>query len=202
MIQTIQKSRKEYHCDKCGRVIPKGSKYIRGEMNFSKPKIRCIHCGLEHWEMTTSDYLLSIGQLLNRWEEDFGVSEDTPQEISDHLEELMDELQERLDNMPESLQDSDTGTLLQDRIDGLEAAMSDLDLIDIDDIKAQAAAEAWNYDHDDVCEEYEPEMYDELFNDKARWEVSDGAQETAAEYFTDEIRDQIQQALDNNICTD
>ena len=45
-------------------------------------------------------------------------------------------------------------------------------------------------------------MYDELFNDKARWEVSDGAQETAAEYFTDEIRDQIQQALDNNICTD
>ena len=202
MIQTIQKSRKEYKCDKCGRVIPKGSRYIRGEMNFSKPKIRCTHCGLQHWEMTTSEYLLAAGKLLNCWEEDFDVSEDTPQEIMDHLEELRDELQERLDNMPESLQESDTGSLLQDRIDGLEAAMSDLELIDLDDIKAQAAAEAWNYDHDDVCDEYEPEMYDELFNDKARWEVSQGAKEVAEEHFIDEVRDAIQCALDDNICTD
>lgn len=52
-------------------------------------------------------------------------------EAKESLESLRDETQDKLDNMPEQLQDSETGELLQERIDGCEDYISNLDNIEI-----------------------------------------------------------------------
>ena len=62
--------------------------------------------------------------------EDFNASEpeeveEFVQDIISQLEELRDQCQDSLDNMPESLQESDTGQLLQERIDECESLISD-----------------------------------------------------------------------------
>jgi hypothetical protein len=62
-------------------------------------------------------------------------SEDIQSGIDDlisEIEELKDETEGSLDNMPEQLKDADSGQLLQERIDGLESWISELDSIDTD----------------------------------------------------------------------
>ena len=136
-IKEIQKSRKECKCGKCGNIIPVGSKYLRGILNFHPDIIRCKNCGLKYWEVTTSDYVQRVAPILNEWQEQGYSYEDILSEFTD----LKDELQERLDNMPESLQDSDSGQTLQDRIDGLEEACSQLEEISRDDIFSEKLEE-------------------------------------------------------------
>lgn len=140
-VQVITKSRKEYKCSKCGKVIPAGSRYYKGEINFGPTIIRCTECGLEHWEVTTSDYQLRAGEIVYRWRENYDTSEDGIASIVSDLEELRDELQDRLDNMPEGLQEGDIGQLLQERIDALDSAISDLESIDIDTIQEDALSD-------------------------------------------------------------
>jgi len=53
-------------------------------------------------------------------------------ELISEIEELRDETQGSLDNMPSQLQDADSGQLLQERIEGLESWVSDLQGVDID----------------------------------------------------------------------
>ena len=129
----VKSSRKEWKCSRCRGVISVGSPYFKGELNFHKPIIRCCKCGLEWWEVTTSDYQLSVGEVLYRWHENYEANEDGRDSIVSDLEAVRDELQDHLDNMPESLQYSETGQILQDRIDALESAISDLESIDFDD---------------------------------------------------------------------
>lgn len=136
-IKEIQKSRKECKCGKCGNIIPVGSKYLRGILNFHPDIIRCTSCGLKYWEVTTSDYVQRVAPILNEWQQQGYSYEDILSEFTD----LKDELQERLDNMPESLQDSDSGQTLQDRIAGLEEACSQLEEISRDDIFSEKLEE-------------------------------------------------------------
>jgi len=147
-VQFIKKSRKEFRCKKCGAVIPVGSSYYRGEINFGPTIIRCSKCKLESWEVTTSDYQLRAGEILYKWAETYGVSEDTVQSVSDDLQSLCDDLQEKLDNMPEGLQEGDIGQLLQERIDNIDSAISELDCIDIDEIKSDVMSELFDTDAD------------------------------------------------------
>lgn len=48
------------------------------------------------------------------------------------LEELRDAQEEKKDNMPESLQESSTGELLQERYDGIEEWLGEIDALDTD----------------------------------------------------------------------
>lgn len=50
--------------------------------------------------------------------------------LKEEIQNLLDETQERLDNMPEQLQNSDSGNTLQERIDGLENWISELEYVD------------------------------------------------------------------------
>lgn len=54
-------------------------------------------------------------------------------DLKDRIEELRSETEERLQNMPDHLQDADTGQMMQERIDGLEAWADDLDSVDLED---------------------------------------------------------------------
>lgn len=151
MITKVQKSRKEYKCSKCGKTIPAGSSYLRGDLNFSKPIIRCVQCGLKHYEVTTSDYVRSVGAIVEDWPDFYTADECGRDEMVAELESIMDDLQDRLDNMPEGLQQGDTGMLLEERISSLEAAISDLESIDFEEV-------------DEADEDTEEDDYAELIN--------------------------------------
>jgi hypothetical protein len=145
-ITKVQKSRKEYTCGRCHKKIEVGQPYLRGDLNFSRPVIRCCKCGLESWEVTTSDYQLSVGEIVFRWQRHYSPNEDGRDSIVSDLESIRDDLQDRLDNMPEGFQQGETGQLLQERIDCLDSAISDLEDIDFDD-------EEHDEENEDVYEE-------------------------------------------------
>ena len=98
------------------------------------------------------------------------------------IEELRDTTQESLDNMPEGLQQGDTGQLLQERIDGLESWISDIESIELD------------IDED----EFKNEVLEE--NDMTEDE-SDKAEDEKGEESEDEklTEDQIQEKVNEKI---
>lgn len=53
--------------------------------------------------------------------------------LQEALDEIKTETEEKKENMPESLQEGSTGELLQERIDGLEEFISELEGLDIPD---------------------------------------------------------------------
>ena len=201
-VQVITKSRKEYKCSKCGKVIPAGSRYYKGEINFGPTIIRCTECGLESWEVTTSDYQLSAGQIVYKWQEDYSADQDGVDSIISALEELRDELQDRLDNMPEGLQEGDVGQLLQERIDALDSAISDMESIDIDTIQEDALSDFRSEldfeDEDSDLDEDSLESYsdvEEYLKSKARgddWEQLESA-------VAEAVQEAIDEALTSNI---
>ena len=95
-------------------------------------------------QLTQSAYFGTIRSLVEQIE-DFSTSsyediQGLKEDIMNELENLRDETQEKLDNMAEyNLEYSPTGEMLQERVDALESAISDLDMIDED----------WEFDEDE-----------------------------------------------------
>ena len=54
------------------------------------------------------------------------------QEILERLEKVTGEEQQALDNMPESLQESERGQQMQEYIDSMESATTELEYIDLE----------------------------------------------------------------------
>lgn len=154
MITHVKKSRKDYKCSKCTEIIPKGSSYIRGELNFAPAIIRCVKCGLKSYEVTTSDYIRSVGAIVEDWRNDYSADESGRDCIVEDLANIMDELQDRFDNMPEGLQLGDTGQLLEERIDSLQSAIDSLEYIDFDDCSENTETFAELIDDALTCIEY------------------------------------------------
>ena len=161
------KARKEYKCSKCGEVIKVGDPYLKGIPFRRSPVIRCTKCGLRSWELSSSDYVQGVGRVCECWEEDYGCDENTAQSIADELSNILDTTQDSLDNMPEGLQEGDTGQLLQERIDNLYSAISDLEAIDYENIKE---GELGDSNYDSLTDEAKEEI-DETIKDSLREEI-------------------------------
>lgn len=58
---------------------------------------------------------------------------DLRDEIAGELRDIAEDCTSKRDNMPEALQDSETGSLLQERAEAMEAAADELEAIDFDD---------------------------------------------------------------------
>ncbi len=58
---------------------------------------------------------------------------DFVEDIASRLREIGEDCQSKRDNMPESLQDSDTGSLLEERAQAMETAADEFESIDFDD---------------------------------------------------------------------
>lgn len=116
-------------------------------------------------QLTQSEFLSTyygIQEEIDDWKPE-SHEEDTLEEfistIMGELEDLRDETQERLDNMPEGLQESDTGQLLQERIDECDNLISEFECIDTtpnydDDADEEEKAEWWDdkvQEIKDVC---------------------------------------------------
>jgi|GEM_PF-2813632 len=85
-------------------------------------------------QLTSSEFLSTvygIQEEMDEWNtEDTDNVSEFVDDIKSRLEELRDETQDKLDNMPEQLQESDTGQLLQERIEALENAINEFDCLD------------------------------------------------------------------------
>lgn len=149
------KARKEYTCSKCNNSIKVGDVYLRGTPFRMRPIIRCRSCGLRSWELSTSDYTLRVGAAVEDWRENYELGEDTAQEIADELSSLRDDLESSYDSMPEGLQYSENGERLQERIDNLDSAVSDLESIDYNSIKE---GELGDSDYSSLTEEAREEI--------------------------------------------
>ena len=158
-----QKANKEYKCSKCGAVINKGDNYYKIIARFSSPKIRCSNCKPERSELTTSDYLSWLWDLQDHLEERYDFREEgAKDELYSEIEEMQSDLQDRFDNIPEQLQYADAGQTLQDRIDSLDSAMSDLDSLDYpcreDYEDEDLTDEEIDEEYENALEEYETEI--------------------------------------------
>jgi len=94
-------------------------------------------------QLTLSEFMseyLSIGEELEDAVGGVGGLEDLQQVITDYCEritELRDETEGKYDNMPEGPQMSETGELMQTRIEGLEQWAEGLEEIDTEDEDAE-----------------------------------------------------------------
>lgn len=202
-VQYIKKARKQWKCGKCNTLIEVGMSYYKGEINFGPTIVRCTRCKLQPWEVTTSEYSLQVGELVNNWSETYGQGEEALEEISSELENIRDQVQERLDNMPEGCQEGDVGQMMQERIDALESAQSDIDCIDADDAKSSAAdsyrsrvvealVEA-GVDEDEAEELADDMGYDEMMDDDR---IPQSVKEELGCEFQENLSQEIQDALE------
>lgn len=159
VITRIAKSRKPFVCQKCHAEIPVGQPYVRGKRNYAKDIIRCTSCGLKPYEVSTSEYIQTVGRIKDRWQEDYGTGDGSWQQIADELDTLRDELQERLDNMPDSLQEGPVGEHLQERIDGLEAALDVLNELEYSDIINSVIEDELDDEDQETLERIKDEHY-------------------------------------------
>lgn len=131
--QTLSKTDKTIPRDDNDTVfIAKGESYYwwqfqKSPKQYSKTRPRAS-------QLTQSGYLSALYEIVEQIE---GYSADSVEEINSfagciktQLEDLRDTTQESLDNIPENLSNSPTAELLQERIDSLESAISEIEGID------------------------------------------------------------------------
>ena len=178
---TLQTARKQYTCGKSGRTIEPGEKYWKLEIRYQSTKVRAYENPFSRSDTTTSDYLSTIWDIIDTFDEriegctlpsDFESIRD---ELVSELEDLKDETQDRLDNMPENLQHSPTGELLQERIDALDYAIDELENVedfedaDVEDFEGDRE----DYDNDEELEDAINDWIDETNEEKMDSIISD-----------------------------
>lgn len=126
----VKKARKDYPEDE----IKKGDSYWYWSFAFG-PKYKSKTKPTRS-QLTRSEFLSTLWAIEDDLDERFkemSSSEDIEnaiEELKSEIEQLRDETQGKLDNMPEQLQYADSGQLLQERIEGLDSWISDLDSVD------------------------------------------------------------------------
>jgi hypothetical protein len=115
-------------------LINKGESYFWWKFK-GYPK-QCSKTAPRASQLTHSTYLSTLYGIVEEIE-DFSTEnaedlEEFFEQIKEQVENLRDDTQDSLDNMPENLQYSPTAELLQERIDSLENAISEIESIDFD----------------------------------------------------------------------
>lgn len=129
----VKKARKTYR----GTSIKKGDSYFwwkfrRGIKHRSKIQPRPS-------QLTQSAFWSSYLASMEGFEDSVGKAssgDDLREAVSslvEALEEIKTETEEKKENMPEPLQQGETGELLQERIDGLEELISELQGVEVED---------------------------------------------------------------------
>ena len=137
-------------------LIHKGESYwtwafMTGPQMYSKTRPR-------QSQLTQSEFMSTyygIMEQIEDWEpedHDESTLESFVEDIKSQIEELRDETQDRLDSMPYQLQESDSGQLLQERIDECDRLISDFECIDT----------SLNCDEDDLEDEKQQEWEDKV----------------------------------------
>lgn len=168
-VHTIKSARKDYPAE----GIKKGDTYYKWSIKTG-PATGVIHRSKTYpkpSDLTGSPFqksLLEIQERVGTLEAgNYETSEDLSSDldgITGDIEALRDETQSSLENMPEGLQQGDVGQMLQERIDGLDSWISDLQGVDLD----------FGFDED---EPEEPE--DKESEEHKKWELEHEVWKTA-----------------------
>ena len=133
---TVEKARKaQGNCRKCGKAIKGGDKYHWAKPRYGGKIVHCDACGgITASEKTGSAFLQSLFALQESMGQMFGdvdgVESDI-ESIKEELEDMKSTCEESLENMPYNLREtSSSGEMLQERIDNLDSAISDLDSVE------------------------------------------------------------------------
>jgi len=160
-------------------------------------------------QLTRSAYFGTIYAMQEEIEDWSGDDSDEfdglKESIQGQVEELGQETQDSLDNMPESLQYSPTGELLQERIDALEGADSELDCIDEFDFdEEEFVREPFDDDEEYASDEERDEAeadhereQDELESDHEQDQLDE--HQNAFDSWLEEAKGVLTEALDNAI---
>lgn len=155
-VKYIKHARKQHRCSKCSRVIETGSSYFRGNIAFNDPIIRCTVCYLYPWEVTTSDYLLSVCPIVYDWEANYCFSESGVTDMLIDLRDVYDKLECKINNMPEQLRDScDAGLLLEERKNSIDNAILHLENISEHDVKQKIRSSCYDDNMDENSEKFQ-----------------------------------------------
>lgn len=141
-VKHIKKARKDYP----NFGIQKGDSYYMWSFNFGPTHKSKTYP--KRSQLTQSDFLSQLYDLEDgidaRFSDFLGDTKTPVSDLASSIQEeigslvsdiqgLLDETQEKFDNMPEQLQESsDSGQTLQERIDGLESWIFDLEAIALD----------------------------------------------------------------------
>jgi len=137
-VKQVRSARIEHVCSYCFKAIPIGKEYFWWKHKLRRGglvKKRCKVCGYpKRYMLTLSPFYMDLWTAEDafdpQWASDLtGAVE----ELAGALESLKEMCEDSLENMPEALQDSsESGMLLQERIDGLESWIGALESMDTD----------------------------------------------------------------------
>lgn len=124
-VHYVKKARKDYP------GIKKGQSYYWFKL-YKRSKVRQL-TRPKRWQLTGSYFLSEVWQLEDEYEFDFEDLETSVEELVNQLESLLDECEANFSNMPDSLQyESETGQMLEERIDGLTEWIDNLRSVDLE----------------------------------------------------------------------
>jgi len=191
-VHTVQKAQK----DDPAFGIKKGDTYywwkfryggVRKSTTYPKPS-----------QLTQSSYLSTIYDIQERIAEATAADKDEleslVEDIKSELENLKEECESSLDNIPDQLKEGNSGQLLQERIDCLDNAISELEGIDLDykepeegDVRDELKD---NVDYTPTEEEEEDDDFD--LDEKKKELVSDeDIEEKKAEHLQEWIDEKL-----------
>jgi hypothetical protein len=157
--------------------IAKGESYfwwqfLRSPKQYSKERPK-------NSQLTQSSFLSTLYGIEERIEEFSAENKDDfdsfIEEIKSEIEELRDTTQESLDNMPEGLQQGDTGQLLQERVDGLDSWIDEIDGIELDCDEEEVRAGI-------IEDDEEKELSEDEVEEKVAEEIQEKVNEAISEF--------------------
>lgn len=156
-IERLIKIRKTVHCQHCGKELLPGTMAYRWQPFHRSARYWCEEHKPTRSETTESSYLQALYGIVDTeiMFDDISEAEDVINDLHSQIEELRDSQQEIFDNIPEQLQYGPVATTIQEHIDKLDQALSDLE--DIDDFDEP--------ENDYVRDTFEEEQYDANYDD-------------------------------------
>lgn len=119
--------------------------------------------------LTGSAYLSQVYDLQDNFHQSGTLPDlqDQVEDVKSTLEDMKSELEEKLENIPEQLREANAGTIIQERIDQLDSAISELEGIDFDEDEGDADD---SEDKNDSEEEAKGEKNEGTLDEPYRWE--------------------------------
>lgn len=177
-VESARKAKPEH-----GIEVGKPYYWWKTRMTIGKSYVGRIHYSLtppKQSQVTSNAFQSALLAVQEQFDAGFDTPDAAESQIEsakDELESLKDEQEDKLNNMPEGLQQGSSGELLQERIDGLDSLIQELDGIDTE-WDESAVREEIKTDHSsedeedgespDDDEEYERRLADRMQGDQRR----------------------------------
>jgi hypothetical protein len=167
-VNIVNKARNDIGTCPCGNVIKKGDPYKWIKFRYGGKRVKCGSCHFKSSELTQSEFLsqaYSLNEQIDEMDTDLEPSEieSELQNIAGEFRTLGEECEEKRSNMPDQLQDSETGSMLEERASTCEEVASNLEGVDCDFDEEAAREEAkTEFEEETTVQEKEEMDKDEI----------------------------------------